>query len=107
MALADKYHKALRQQFARALELVEPDLLQPDDPAKALVERLRANRVALHRAVAETVAGQELRERLPTALRMPERDLNRALLRLQTHLAAATHAQTVLLRLQLEERLRR
>jgi hypothetical protein len=107
MALADKYHKALRQQFARALELVEPDLLQPDDPAKALVERLRANRVALHRAVAATVAGQELRDRLPTALRMPERDLNRALLRLQTHLAAATHAQTVLLRLQLEERLRR
>jgi hypothetical protein len=107
MTLVDKYHKALQHQFARALELVEPDLLQPDDPAKALVERFQANRHALYQAVVETFAGQALRERLPAVLGMNERDLSRGLLRLQTLLAAATHAQTVLLRLQLEERLRR
>jgi hypothetical protein len=107
MTQADRYHTALQHQFARALELVEPDLLDPDDPARALVEQFHASKEAVLRAMAETSAGEALRERLPALLAMSERDLNRALLRLQTLLAAAMHARTVLIRLQLEERLRR
>jgi hypothetical protein len=106
VAATARHHDALRHLLVRALELIEPELLPLGDLARVLLERLRARPGLLPQVLAATGRGHELQQRLAAGLGLATREVDLALLRLQTLLAAATGARMALLGVQLQARRR-